>query len=147
MWDVLETIKSSIVWDFRRALYRASDVSQKQAKFSGIFRGKFTEKWADFRGFLQWKSQNSRKNRPISQEKSPNSQKNQPILRDFSGQKSNFKGFSRANSKKNRPILQEIWGGGNFAKKQSVKNSWFRWIFLANFAKINQFCVDMTSVV
>ena len=36
--------------------------------------------------------------------------------------------------------------GGNFAKKQSVKNSRFRWIFLANFAKIDQFCVDMTSV-
>ena len=37
--------------------------------------------------------------------------------------------------------------GGNFTKKQSVKNSRFRWIFLANFAKIDQFCVDMTSVV
>ena len=36
MWDVLETIKSSIVWDFRRALYRASDVSQKKKQnFAG----------------------------------------------------------------------------------------------------------------
>ena len=56
---------------------------------------------------------------------------NRPISRDFNGKKSNFEGFS----------------AGNFAKKQSVKNSRFRWIFLANFAKIDQFCVDMTSVV
>ena len=60
--------------------------------------------------------------------------------------KQNFAGFSGANSRKNRPISWEIWGE-NFAKKQSVKNSRFRWIFLANFAKIDQFCVDMTSVV
>ena len=59
--------------------------------------------------------------------------------------KQDFAGFSGANSRKNRPISREI-SGGNFAKKQSVKNSRFRWIFLANFAKIDQFCVDMTSV-
>ena len=37
----------------------------KKAKFRGIFRGKFTEKSADFAGFSREKSQNSRKNRPI----------------------------------------------------------------------------------
>ena len=70
---------------------------------------------ADFAGF--------------SREKSKNSQKNRPILRDFSRKKSNYEGFSTANSKKNRPISREI-SGGNFAKKQSVKNSRFCWIFL-----------------
>ena len=39
---------------------------RKKAKFRGIFRGKFAEKSADFAGFLREKSQNSRKNRPIS---------------------------------------------------------------------------------
>ena len=50
---------------------RASDISQKKKK-------------QDFAGFSRGKSQNSRKNRPIS--------------RDFSGKKSNFEGFSGANS-------------------------------------------------
>ena len=49
-----------------------------------------------------------------------NSQKNWPISRDFSGKKSNYEGFSE----KNRPISREI-SGGDFAKKQSVKNSRF----------------------
>ena len=88
--------------------FRASDISRKKkAKFCGIFRGKFAEKQADFAGF--------------SRERSPNSQKSRPISRDFSGKKSNFEGFSGANSQKNRPISREI-SGGNFAKKQSVKN-------------------------
>ena len=68
--------------------------AEKKAKFRGIFRGKFVEKLADFAGFSQEKSQNSRKNRPISREIS----------------------------------------GGNFAKKQLVKKSWFRWIFLGKFS-------------
>ena len=42
------------------------------------------EKSADFAGFLRGKSQNSRKNGPIS--------------RDVSGKKSNFEGFLGANS-------------------------------------------------
>ena len=55
-------------------LDRASDISwKKNAKFRGIFRGKFAEKSADFAGFSREKSQNSRKNRPI--------------LRDFRGRK------------------------------------------------------------
>ena len=40
----------------------------------------------------------------------------------------NFVGFSGAKSRKNRPISWEI-SGGNFTKKQAVKNSRFRWIF------------------
>ena len=69
----------------------------------------FAEKKQDFAGIS---GANSRKNRPISREKSQNSLKNWPISRE---------------------IL-----GGNFAKKQSDKNSQFRWIFVANFAKIDQ---------
>ena len=55
----------------------------KKAKFCGIFRCKFAKKSADFTGF--------------SREKSQHSQKNRLILRDFSGKKSNFEGFSGAN--------------------------------------------------
>ena len=40
--------------------------AEKKAKFRGIFRGKFAEKWADFTGFSHQKSQNSRNSRPIS---------------------------------------------------------------------------------
>ena len=40
--------------------------TEKKSKFRGIFRGKFAEKSADFAGFSQEKSQNSRNNRPIS---------------------------------------------------------------------------------
>ena len=49
--------------------------AEKNAKFRGIFRGKFAEKSADFAGFSRAKSQNSLTNRPISREKSQNSQK------------------------------------------------------------------------
>ena len=56
------------------------------------------EKSDAFVGFLQEKSQNLQKNRPILREKSRNSQKNWRILRDFSGKKSNLEGFSGANS-------------------------------------------------
>ena len=119
--------------------------AEKKAKFSGIFRGKFAEKSADLAGFSGAKSQNSLKNRPISRETSQNLQKNRPILRDFSGKKSNFEGFSGQ-------ILRRIgrfhgkFRGENSPRTQSVKNSRFRWIFWANFAKIDQFCVDMTSI-
>ena len=88
---------------------------EKKAKFCGIFRGKFAEKSADFAGFSREKSQNSQKNRLIS--------------RDFSGKKSNFEGLQGQ-------ILRKIgrdFSGGNFAKKQSVKNSPFRWIFFGKF--------------
>ena len=68
----------------------------------------------------------------------------------FADKSANFAGFSgekSQNSQKNQLISPEI-SGGNFAKKQSVKNRRFRWIlFLANFSKIDQFCVDMTSAV
>ena len=88
----------------RVTLYRASDISRKKnAKFRGIFRGKFAEKSADFAGFSRKKSQNSQKNRPIS--------------RDFSGKKSNFEGFSGQ-------ILRQIgWFHGKFRGETSPRNN------------------------
>ena len=112
--------KSKISRDFQ------GQIRGKIGRFRGIFAGKkskFTEQSADFRRF--------------SREKSKNSQKNRPISRDFSGKESIFEGFSGANnfrriSWENRPISREI-SGENFAKKQSVKNSRFRWGFFGKF--------------
>ena len=119
---------SSLIFSLQGFWYFA----EKKAKFCGIFRGKFAEKSANFAGFLREKSQNSWNNRPISREKSQNLQKNRPISRDFSGTKSIFEGFSGANSWKNRPISREI-SRRKLAKKQSVKNSRFHWIFFGIF--------------
>ena len=128
---------------------RASDISRKKSKISRDFQGQIRGKIGRFRGIFAGKKskfvEKSAHFAGFPREKSQNSRNNQPISRDFSGKKSIFEGFSGANSQKNRPISREI-SGGNFAKKQSVKNSRFRWIFLANFAKIDQFGVDMTSV-
>ena len=73
--------KSKILRDFQ------GQIHGKIGLFHRIFvekKSKFAEKSTDFVGFLREKSQNSQKNRPI--------------LRDFSGKKSNFEGFSGANS-------------------------------------------------
>ena len=72
--------------------------AEKKAKFSGIFRGKFAEKSADFAGKKSKFAEQSADFGRFSREKSQNSQKNRPISRDFSGKKSNFEGFSGANS-------------------------------------------------
>ena len=94
---------------------RASDISRKKKQnFAGFLGANSRKKSADFAEFSREKSQNSQKNRPIS--------------RDFSGKKSNLEGFSGENSQKNWLISWEI-SGGIFAKKQSVKNIRFRWIF------------------
>ena len=102
--------------------------AEKKAKFLGIFRGKFDKKSADFPGFSRGKKLKFAKKKAdfmgFSREKNQNSQKNRPILREFSGKKSNFEGFSGANSRKNQLISREI-SGVNFAKKQSIKNSQF----------------------
>ena len=84
----------------------------KKSKFRGIFRGKFAEKSANF---VEKKSKFVEKLADFAgfaQEKRQNSRKNQLISQDFSGKNSNFEGFSGANSR-------------------------FRWIVLANFAKID----------
>ena len=89
----------------------ASDISRKKtqnfAEFSGAnsrknqpisqdFRGKKVKtcgKIGRFRRIFAGKSQNSRKNPPISREKSQNSQENRPISRHFSGKSQISKDF------------------------------------------------------
>ena len=105
----------------------------KKSKISRDFQGQIRGKIGRFRRIFAGKtSRNSQKNRLISREKSQNSQKNRPISRGFSSKKSNFEGFSGENLRKNRPISWEI-SEGNFAKKQSIKNNRFRWIFSGKF--------------
>ena len=125
-------LSSMFLNNYYVSLYRASDISRKKAKFRRIFRGKFAEKSANFVGFSQEKSQNLRNN--------------WPILRDFGGKKSIFEGFPGANSYENRPISREISGGKLRQETISKKQPIFLVFFLANFAKIDQFCVGMTSI-
>ena len=123
--------------------------AEKKAKFRGIFRGKFAEKSADFAGFSREKSQNWRNNRPISG--------------DFRGRKvkirrkiSHFAGFWRKKVKFRRIFWGKFLGKsadftGNFEGKLrqetiSKKEPISLGFSLANFAKIDQFCVDVTSV-
>ena len=86
--------------------------------------------------------------------------KKSKIARDFQGQIcgkiGRFRGiFAGKKSKfaENRSISRDFRGrkvkfrGETSPRSNQLKNSRFRWIFLANFAKIDQFCVDMTSVV
>ena len=73
--------KSKISRDFQ------GQIRGKIGRFHGIFVGKkskFVENWLILQDFRGRKVKNSQKSRPIS--------------RDFSGKKSNFKGFSGANS-------------------------------------------------
>ena len=79
-----------------------------------------------------------------------NSLKNRPISRDFRGRKLKIRrkigpfhgilaGKSQFSKDFQGQILRKIgrfhrkFRGGNFAKKQSVKNSRFRWIFFGKF--------------
>ena len=76
-------------------LCRASDISRKKnAKFRGIFRGKFAEKSADFTGFSREKSQNLWKNWPISSDFRGKKSKFAEKSADFAGEKSKFAGKS-----------------------------------------------------
>ena len=93
------------------AIVRASDISWKKTQnFAGFsraksrknrlisqdFRGKKVKlcgKIGRFRRIFAGKSQNSRKNPPISREKSQNSQENRPISRHFSGKSQISKDF------------------------------------------------------
>ena len=132
-------------------LFRASDISRKKKQ--------------NFAGFS---GANSRKNRPISREKSQNSRKNRPISRDFCGRKVKirrkivrFRGILAEKSQISKDfqgkILRKIgrfpglfhgkFRGETLPRNNRQKTADFAGFFLANFAKVDQFCVDMTSVV
>ena len=100
----------------------------KKAKFRGIFRGKFTEKSAKFAG-----------------KKSKFADK----LAHFAGfwqKKVKFPRIFRGKFLENSAGFTGNFGGKlrqeTISKKQLISLD-----FLGNFAKIDQFCVDMTSVV
>ena len=109
--------------------------AEKKAKFCEIFGGKFAEKLADFAGF--------------SREESQNLQKTWPISRDFSEKKSNFEGFSGALKKLLEKSVDFMGNFGGKLRQETIsKKQPISLDFLgANFAKIDQFCIDMTSVV
>ena len=110
----------STVGCFRTSFLKNSDLqgfwyfAEKKEKFCGIFKGKFAEKLADFAGYLREKVKIRRKIGWFSGILAEKSQ----ILKDFQGQV--LRKIGRFHGK---------FRGENFAKKQSVKNSRFRWIF------------------
>ena len=103
--------------DFRGKNFK---IRGKIGQFRGIFAGKkskFAEKSADFAGFWWEKSQNSQK---IGR------------FRGILAEKSQFsKDFRGKFLEKSADFTRNF--GGNFVKKQSVKNSRFRWIFFGKF--------------
>ena len=121
--------KSKISQDFQ------GQIRGKIGRFRGIFAGKkskLAEKLADFVGFSREKVKIRGKIcrfRGILAEKSQ-------ISKDFQGQIHRKIGRFTGNFK--GKLRQET-----ISKKQLISLGFF----LANFAKIDQFCVDMTSVV
>ena len=134
----------------KKTIYRASDISRKKKQ--------------NFAGFS---GANSRKNRPISRHFRGKKVKIRATIgrfrEIFAGEKSNFaeKSAHFAGFLRKKVNFRRIFGGkflgksadftGNFggklrqetiSKKQPISLG----SFLANFAKIDQFCVDMTSV-
>ena len=119
--------------------------AEKKEKFCGIFRGKFAEKLADFVGFLREKSQNSRKNRPISRdifrEKDNTCRKidrfreilveKSQISKDFQGQV--LRKIGRFHGKFRGKLRQET-----ISKKQPISLDffWQIWLKSINFASI-----------
>ena len=102
-------------------MHPQGQIRRKIGRFRGIFAGKkskFTEKSADFPGYLREKVKIRRK---IGRFRGILAEKSQ-ILKDFQGQVLRKIGQFHGNFR-----------GGNFAEKQSVKNSRFRWIFFGRF--------------
>ena len=99
------------------------------------------EKSADFAGKKSKLAEQSANFGRFSREKSQNSQKNQPISRDFSGIKSIFEGFLGKSAD-----FRGNFGGKLRQETISKKQPISLVFFLANFAKIDQFCIDMTNV-
>ena len=94
----------------------------KKRKISRDFQGQIRGKIGRFRGIFAEKSQNSRKNRPISRDIRGRKSKFAEKSADFPGFSGKSQILKDFHGQKNRPISREI-SGGNFTKKQSVKNS------------------------
>ena len=125
-----------ICWMVIYRVDRASDISRKKKQnFAGI-SGQIRRKIGRFRGIFAEKSQYSRKNLPILQNFRGRNVK-------FRRKTGRFRGILAEKVKFRRifqgQILRKIgrfhgkFRGGNFAKKQSVKNCRFRWIFFGKF--------------
>ena len=99
----------------------------KKAKFHGIFRGKFAEKLAVFAG-----------------KKSKFVEKSADFAR-FQRKKVKFRRIFRILRKIGR--FHGRFRGETSPRNNQSKTADFAGFFLANFTKIDQFCVDMTSIV
>ena len=81
----------------------------------------------------------------FSREKSQNLQKNRPISRDFSG-KSQFSKDFQGQILRKTGRFHGKFRGETSPRNNQQKAADFAGFFLANFAKIDQFCAYMTSV-
>ena len=127
-----------------------------------IFRGKKSKISRDFQGQIRGKIGQFRGKKVIIRGK------NRPISRDFRGRKVKirrkivrFRGILAEKSQISKDfqgkILRKIgrfpglfhgkFRGETLPRNNRQKTADFAGFFLANFAKVDQFCVDMTSVV
>ena len=84
---------------------------KKKAKFRGIYRGKFAEKWANFAGEKSKFAEKSADFAEFSREKSQNSRENRSISRDFSRKKSQIsKDFQEQILRKIGRFHGKFWG-------------------------------------
>ena len=142
-------------------LYFIYTSDQNQLTGLLIFRGKKSKIARDFQGQICGKI--GRFCRIFAGKKSKFAE-NRPISRDFRGRKVKIRQKNQLISRilaEKIQISKDFQGqiirkigrfhgkcrGETSPRSNQLKNSRFRWIFLANFAKIDQFCVDMTSVV
>ena len=112
----------------------------KKTKFRGIFRGKFAEKSADFAG---------RKSKFA--EKSADfwyfCRKKVKIRRKIGRFRGIFAEKCQISKDFQRQILRKIGRfHGKFRGETKTKTADFAGFLVGNFAKIDQFCVDMTSI-
>ena len=122
----------------------------KKSKIGRDFQGQICGKIGRFRGIFAEKSQDSRKIGRFcgifAEEKSKLAKKNRLISRILAEKIQILKDFQGQIIRKIGRFLGKFQGE-TLPRSNQLKNSRFRWIFLASIAKIHQFCVDMTSVV
>ena len=111
---------------------RASDISRKKIKISRGFQGHIREKIANFRGFSWERSQNSWKNRPVSQDFRGKKVKICGKIGQFRGilaEKFKFRRIFRGKFLKKLADFTGNFGG----KLRQETISKFRWIFFGKF--------------